>query len=143
MTLRGGAMIGLVIVMLGVGGGLASKRVRGAVSRRLFSSATAPRGVRVRVQVLNATTTRGLARRATELLRDHGFDVVDVGTTPARDQGDSTFVLDRTGHPEWAERAAAAMGGARVISRPDSSRYVDVTVLVGANWRPPAQPFNP
>jgi len=143
VKVRSGAMIGLVIVMLGIGGGLASKRVRGAVARRLFSSATAPRGVRVRVQVLNATTTRGLARRATELLRDHGFDVVDVGTTPARDQGDSTFVLDRTGHPEWAERVAAAMGGARVISRPDSSRYLDVTVLVGATWRPPAQPFNP
>ena len=99
--------------------------------------------MRVRVQVLNATTTRGLARRATELLRDRGFDVVDVGTTPAREQGDSTFVLDRSGHPDWARRVAAAMGGARVISRPDSSRYLDVTVLVGASWRPPAQPFHP
>lgn len=143
MKLRTGAMFGLVIVMLGVGGGLASRRVRGAVFGRLLSSDAAPRGVRVRVQVLNATTTRGLARRATEVLRDRGFDVVDVGTTPAREQGDSTFVLDRSGHPDWARRVAAAMGGARVISRPDSSRYLDVTVLVGASWRPPAQPFNP
>jgi hypothetical protein len=143
VKLRTGAMFGLVIVMLGVGGGLASSRVRGAVIGRLFSADNAPRGVRVRVQVLNATTTRGLARRATEVLRARGFDVVDVGTTPAREQGDSTFVLDRSGHPDWAQRVAAAMGGARVISRPDSSRYLDVTVLVGASWRPPAQPFNP
>ena len=94
-------------------------------------------------QVLNATTTRGLARRATELLRDRGFDVVDVGSTAAQERGDSTFVLDRSGHPDWARRVAAAMGGARVIARPDSSRYLDVTVLVGASWRPPAQPFHP
>ncbi len=143
MTLRSGAMIGLVIVMLGVGGGLASKRVRGAVFGRLFSNAAAPRGVRVRVEVLNATTTRGLARRATQLLRDRGFDVVDVGTTSDRQRADSTVVLDRSGHPDWAQRVATAMGGARVIARPDTSRYLDVTVLVGSSWRPPAQPFNP
>ena len=40
----------------------------------------APDGVRIRVQVLNATKTRGLARRATMLLRDRGFDVVEMGT---------------------------------------------------------------
>lgn len=142
MTVRTGAMLGLVIVVLGIGGALASTRVRGAVFS-FRSGGRAPEGVRVRVQVLNATTTRGLARRATELLRDRGFDVVDVGTTPARQRGDSTFVLDRSGHPDWAMRVAAAMGGARVIARPDSSRYLDVTVLVGAAWRPPAQPFHP
>ena len=38
----------------------------------------APEGVRIRVQVLNATKTRGLARRATMLLRDRGFDVVET-----------------------------------------------------------------
>jgi hypothetical protein len=143
VKLRTGAILGLVIVLLGVGAGLTSKRVRGALLRRFSSSGAAPRGVRVRVQVLNATMTRGLARRATELLRDRGFDVVDVGTAAPREQGDSTFVLDRSGHPDWAQRVAAAMGAARVISRPDSSRYLDVTVLVGASWRPPAQPFNP
>ncbi len=143
MTLRSGAMIGLVIVMLGVGGGLASKRVRGAGFGRLFSNAAAPRGARVRVEVLNASTTRGLARRATQLLRDRGFDVVDVGTTSDRQRADSTVVLDRSGHPDWAQRVATAMGGARVIARPDTSRYLDVTVLVGSSWRPPAQPFNP
>jgi hypothetical protein len=143
VKLRTAAILGLVVVLLGVGGGLASKRVRGAVLNRLSSGGRAPRDVRVRVQVLNATATRGLARRATELLRDHGFDVVDVGTTSSREQGDSTFVLDRSGHPDWAQRVATAMGGARVISRPDSSRYLDVTVLVGASWRPPAQPFHP
>ena len=101
----------------------------------------APDGVRVRVEVLNATTTRGLARRATFHLRDHGFDVVYTGTTtPARD---STLVLSRSGHEEWAKLVAASLGGARVESRPDSSRYLDVTVLLGGTWRPPAEAFYP
>ena len=39
-----------------------------------------PDGVRVRVQVLNGTKVRGLARRATMLLRDRGFDVVEMRT---------------------------------------------------------------
>ncbi len=106
-------------------------------SRRI----SAPEGTRIRVQVLNATRTRGLARRATRYLRDRGFDVVEVGTE--REPRDSTLVLDRSGHPEWAQLVGRALGGARVESRPDSSRYLDVTVLLGASWRPPAEPFHP
>lgn len=101
----------------------------------------APAGQRVKVQVVNATRVRGLARRATHALRDRGFDVVEVGTTG--DLRDSTLVLDRSGHPEWARRAAYAMGGARVEARPDTSRYLDLTVLVGRAWRPPAEPLDP
>lgn len=103
--------------------------------------ARAPAGVRVRVEVLNATRTRGLARRATRHLRDRGFDVVLVGN--ARETLDSTRIIDRTGHPDWAALVAEAMGGARIESVPDTSRYLDITVLVGASWRPPAEPFYP
>jgi hypothetical protein len=98
-------------------------------------------GARITVEVLNATRVRGLARRATLTLRDEGFDVVSIGTN--HDLFDSTQVLARTGHREWAERAAKAMGGGTVLVRPDSSRDVDLTVLIGASWRPPAQPFYP
>jgi LytR cell envelope-related transcriptional attenuator len=98
-------------------------------------------GTRITVEVLNATKVRGLARRAALTLRDQGFDVVSTGTN--RDPFDSTQVLDRTGHREWAVGAAKALGGATVLVRPDSSRDVDLTVLIGASWRPPAQPFYP
>ena len=113
----------------------------GAPAPRAPNDAVAPPGVRVRVQVLNATRTRGLARRATRYLRGRGFDVVEMGTV--REQRDSTLVLDRSGHPDWAGRVAAALGGARVEPRPDSARYLDVTVLVGASWRPPPEPLDP
>lgn len=100
----------------------------------------APPNVRIKVEVLNATRTRGLARRATTYLRDRGFDVVAVGT--ARQQRDVTLVLDRSNHPQWAELVARAFGAA-VETRTDSLGYLDVTVLVGADWRPPALPFYP
>ncbi|HJU89646.1 MAG TPA: LytR C-terminal domain-containing protein [Gemmatimonadaceae bacterium] len=103
--------------------------------------ARAPQGVRIRVEVLNATKTRGLARRATMHLRDRGFDVVFTGTS--REQRDTTLVVDRTAHPDWARLVGLAMGGAPVEARPDSSRHVDVTVLIGSTWRPPAEPFYP
>jgi hypothetical protein len=101
----------------------------------------APAGQRVRVQVLNATRTRGLGRRAALVLRDRGFDVVEIGTLGQ--QRDSTLVLDLSGHPDWAKRVAATFGGAPVEARRDSSRYLDVVVLVGGSWRPPAEPFYP
>ena len=119
----------------------AAMRGRAEPSRATPPDASAPEGARVRVQVLNATSTRGLARRATMHLRDRGFDVLEMGT--ATEQLDSTLVLDRSGHPEWAKRVAEALGGARVESRPDSSRYLDVTVLVGRSWRAPSKPFYP
>ena len=102
--------------------------------------ASAPSGVRIKVEVLNATLTKGLARRATTYLRDRGFDVVETGTY--KKQLDKTLVIDRSNHPEWAKLVAAAFAGT-VAEKPDSSRYLDVTILVGADWRPPPLPFYP
>ena len=116
-----------------------STRAPQAVRQRV--DAEAPAGVRIRVEVLNATRVRGLARRATMHLRDRGFDVVNVGTS--RESRDSTLVLDRSGHGEWAALVARALGGARVEPAPDSSRYLDVTVLIGATWSPPPEPLHP
>jgi len=115
-----------------------------AASTSTFAPLADPRwakGQRITVEVLNATKVRGLARRAARALRDQGFDVVSTGTN--HDQFDSTQVLDRTGHRDWAILAAKAMGGGTVLVRPDSSREVDLTVLIGASWRAPSQPFYP
>jgi hypothetical protein len=101
----------------------------------------APEGVRIRVEVLNASSVQGLARRATFYLRDRGFDVVTSGNSS--EKHDSTIVLDRSHNPEWARLVANAMGGAPVAEAADSTRYVDVTVLVGPAWRPPPEPFYP
>jgi hypothetical protein len=114
--------------------GVPRKVVAGPESR-------APQGVRIRVDVRNASTVQGLARRATFHLRDRGFDVVESGN--AAEKHDSTIVLDRSGNAEWARLVANAMGNATVVEAPDSTHYVDVTVLIGPSWRPPPEPFYP
>jgi hypothetical protein len=112
-----------------------------SLGRLIAPPVIAPAGARVRVEIINATRTRGLARRATRVLRDRGFDVVTYTTSGVTQ--DSTVVLDRSNHMDWARLVGQALGGARVEARPDTSRYVDVTVVLGASWRPPAQPFSP
>jgi LytR cell envelope-related transcriptional attenuator len=135
------ALVWRSAVLVAVAAVLGAAALAPARPRPTVSSIVEPPGVRIRVQVLNATPTRGLARRATGYLRDRGFDVVDVATAPhARD---STLVIDRSGHPEWAQLVARALGAAAVVARLDSSRYLDVTVLVGRDWTPPAEPFYP
>jgi len=137
--------IGAIVLALALLAGLVA--TRGFMRRKVPApraarpDVTAPDGQRVKVEVLNASSVRGLARRAMLHLRDRGFDVLEMGTSA--EQLDSTLVLDRSGHPEWAKRVAQALGGARVETRPDTSRYLDVTVLLGRTWRPPAEPFYP
>jgi hypothetical protein len=141
--------LALAVLLFGVAAGIAAFVTRGtstpvretALGRLVTREVTAPPDTRVRVEIINATKTSGLARRATRLLRDRGFDVVKY-TTSGTTQ-DSTLVLDRTSHLDWAELVGKALGGARVAARPDTSSYVDVTVVLGRNWRAPAQPFSP
>jgi hypothetical protein len=135
----------LVIAIVAGGATIWTARHRAPAAARpvvvLRPEIAPPPGTRVRVQVLNGTKTRGLARRATMLLRDHGFDVLETGTdVTARD---TTIVYDLSGHADWAANVARLFDPARVISRRDTSRYLDVTVSIGSTWRAPAQPFYP
>ena len=100
------------------------------------AAAPAPAG-RVKVQVLNATPTHGLARVATTVLRDHGFDVVETGNAP-RGTAPVSVVIDRVGNREAARQAADALGITRVETRRDAGLLLDVTVVLGNDWRAPA-----
>jgi len=133
-------VIALIVAGLGIVMAMRSRRP-GAPPPPPPAQVRAPDSARVRVQVLNGTKVRGLARRATLLLRDRGFDVVETGTI--NDARDTTLVLDVSGHPDWANRVAKLFPPSRVQARTDSSRYLDVVVVLGASWRPPAQPFYP
>ena len=135
----------LLAIVLAVAAYFAWRRYKPAATAKtpvaeFAPNAHAPQGVRIKVEVLNATTTKGLARKATTYLRDRGFDVVLIGTS--KEQRDRTLVLDRSHHPQWAALVASAFGGT-VQDKPDTARYLDVTVLVGADWRPPPLPFYP
>ena len=127
----------LVAVVVGVGVSVAGSGAAPLpvedVQRRVMPT------TRIRVEVLNAGGVTDLARDATEYLRDSGFDVVDFGN--ARDfDADSSIVLDRVGQDEIARAVADALGIDNVRSKPDSNLYVDVSVLLGSDWRRPDPP---
>lgn len=97
-------------------------------------------GERVRVEVLNAGGRAGMARLATERLRDRRFDVVYFGN--ARVAVEASEVLARTDGLARARQVAEVLGieRERVREEPDSTLYVDVTVRLGPDWGPAETP---
>lgn len=87
----------------------------------------------LRVEVLNAWSTIGLARVATWRLREGGIDVVYFGNDTTASL-DSTEVLVRRGDEDAGARVGRALGVGRVRSAPDPSRLVDVTIRLGRDF---------
>lgn len=86
------------------------------------------------VEVLNTTAQTGLARVAARMLRQEGMDVVHVGNAgPAAQR---TRVVVRRGDGEHARKVARALGGAEIVTQYDTLRRVDLTVLLGADFKP-------
>jgi hypothetical protein len=86
------------------------------------------------VEVLNGTGRQGAARTATRMLRRRGLDVVFLGN--ADSLADSTRVIVRRGDPEPARYVAAVLGAGKVIVETDTFRRVDVSVILGNDFRP-------
>ncbi|CAN5837136.1 LytR C-terminal domain-containing protein [soil metagenome] len=87
----------------------------------------------IRVEVLNASGVSGLARRGTETLRSRGFDVVYYGNASGFSP-ESSVVIDRVGNVAAADSVAGALGLQSVRIEPDSTLYLDVTVVLGRDW---------
>ena len=90
-------------------------------------------GRAIRVEVLNGAGAQGIAHRATERLRDRGFDVVHYGNIEGFGH-DSSQVIARIDSVEPARRVADALGIRQVKRNPDRNLYLDVTVVLGADW---------
>jgi hypothetical protein len=86
------------------------------------------------VEVLNGTRRAGVARAATRMLRRRGLDVVFYGN--ADRATDSTQVIVRRGDPGRAQEVRQALGAGRVVVEPDSLRRVDISVILGPDFRP-------
>lgn len=97
---------------------------------------------RVRVEVLNGGGVSGVAWEATLALRDQGFDVVNYGNAGTY-SADSSVVMDRVGDMETARMVAEALEIPLVLSEPDSTLFVDVTVRLGPDWTGKPLPEKP
>ena len=88
----------------------------------------------IQVEVRNAVGVDGLGREVTAFLRRRGFDVVEVGNAPPREE---SGVEVRAGTEAYAERVAAALGVAedRITTPGPLAEYdPDVTVFLGADY---------
>jgi hypothetical protein len=110
--------------------------VSGRASEETGPSVLDPASERIEVQVLNGSGEKYLARRVTDFLRAGGFDVVEMGNADRQDLPE-TLVLDRSGKEDRARRVAGALGllPERVALRIDPSLFLDVTVIIGRDYR--------
>jgi LytR cell envelope-related transcriptional attenuator len=126
--------LALAGLLLAAGGGVALFGRRAPQPAARLPAALAG-DQRVVVEVLNGSGRRGLARIATRELRRAGFDVVYFGTV-----GDTvklTQALARRGDSAAAARVASALGSSLARVALDTLLRVDVSVLLGGDYRPP------
>jgi hypothetical protein len=86
----------------------------------------------ITVEVLNASGRAGDARVGTRLLRREGIDVVYFGNADGR--LDATRIVVRRGSAKIGETVRAALGLGRVEIDLDSTKLLDVSVLLGADF---------
>jgi LytR cell envelope-related transcriptional attenuator len=122
-----------VLAAAGLVAALAWLTVRRTKEPGLVARAPGPESVIAEVR--NGTTQPGLARQVTRFLREQGVDVVYFGTadTPL----DSTRILVRRGPLARGREVALVLSIGLVTSKPDSTLRVDVTVLIGKDFRFP------
>ena len=119
MTVRG-FVVGAAVV---IGGLLLRGPIRG-------SEREMPNGRPFRVEVLNGSGVRKAGLGLAEHLREKGFDVVDIRNADRADYGD-TMVLDRVGHPEYADAVARELGVSSSFRQRNGDLLLEVTVILG------------
>ena len=93
----------------------------------------------ITAEVLNGTDRARLARLGARLLREKGIDVLSTGNA---NPVTATRIIARRGSREAAEAVRRALGLGIVDSAPDSLLRLDVTVILGDDFRP-VTPLHP
>ncbi len=90
----------------------------------------------IRVEVLNGTTVPKLASRASDFLREKGFDVVQTGNAP-HSNFKTSVVQDRMGNIQNAMHVAQALGigESAIIQQKNPQLYLEVTVIIGMDYK--------
>lgn len=107
--------------------------VRQVVENLRSDDAIRDENIVIRLEILNGTTTTGLARRTAELFRGYGFDVVTIGNSPSSDV-EETLVLARAGNELFAERAADIIDATQIRGDYVDGSEVDVTIILGKDF---------
>lgn len=88
----------------------------------------------IRVQVLNAGSETGMARKVASFLRAKGFDVVDIGNTK---DTILTVIQDRRDREHGnAISVRKALRQGKLAFEPDPALFLEVTVIIGGDFKP-------
>lgn len=89
----------------------------------------------IQLEVLNGCGVAGAADRFTDFLREHNFDVVNVGNYFTFNV-DETIVVDRIGNLENARKVARSLGVQRtnVVQQLNNNYFLDVSVIIGKDY---------
>ena len=130
------ARIGLIAagaILITAGIVLAARMQRDRVPGHAYAIPSADN--RIIIEVLNGNGRTGLARTVTRQLRQQGLDVVFFGST---ERTDSTAIVVRRGDAGAGSVVAKALGAGMVRVEQDTLRRVDVSVILGADFKPAA-----
>ena len=89
------------------------------------------------VQVLNGAGVEGLACLTEQYLLTQGVQANNCDTADRSDYT-SSVIVDYTGNPYTVRYLARLFGVSTIISGADPNSLVDVKVIVGQDWKVPA-----
>ena len=87
------------------------------------------------IEVLNGTTTNGLAGRAAALFESYGYSITKIGNADNQEYL-TTVILDRRGHLEAARGVAEVIQCERAYTRfePQENVTADLTIILGRDF---------
>lgn len=135
-----GALIGLlllVIIIFGVSGYyriFIAPPIDNAMIEH--TDALVRKGDQIQLSILNASGKQGLARKAMDYFRSHGFDVVEIDNWKAQDTVFASFVIDRIGDTLSAKKVARSAGipDSLIVRDIDSALFLRCSVVLGNDF---------
>lgn len=94
--------------------------------------------ITAKIEVLNGTTTSGLAKDASDKLKEAGFSIESTGNAP-KDDYDRTIIIVHTAESaDGTGDIAKALGTGEVSRDPDGKPTpdgIDITVVIGSDYQ--------
>ncbi len=88
----------------------------------------------LRVEVLNGTSQKGLAKKTSQYLKDNKLDVIIISNARF-DTISETIVIDRLKkNCAYGKYVAKKLNCNNIMSDIDSSLYIDVTIIIGNDY---------
>ena len=135
-----GAIIILFLLVGYFGFSLINNAVKSGKDSKDISDTTASLtnqpNLAIQLDVQNGTGENGVAAKFTDYLRRNGYDVVEMGNFKSSGE-EKSVVIDRAGDMSKAKRVAKILGinDKNVIQQINSSMYLDVTVVIGKDFK--------